>query len=200
MKKFLFDLFPLLLFFVAYRVADIYVATAVAMVAAVGQLAYIKLRGHKIEPMHWINLVVIVVFGGATLWLQNDAFIKWKPTVLYWLFGAILLGTQWIWGQNLLQKLLAGKVELTEQGWRGLNISWASFFVIAGALNLFVAFSGLFSESAWVNFKVFGLMGLLILFVIGQSMWLGKHMIADEVTEEVDKNTEPKASSDDKSP
>lgn len=89
MKKFLFDLFPLLLFFVAYRFADIYVATGVAMVAAVGQIAYIKLTGQKIEAMHWINLVVIVVFGGATLWLQNEAFIKWKPTVLYWLFGGI---------------------------------------------------------------------------------------------------------------
>jgi intracellular septation protein len=189
MKKFLFDLFPLLLFFVAYRFADIYVATAVAMVAAVGQLAYIKLRGHKIEPMHWINLVVIVVFGGATLWLQNDAFIKWKPTVLYWLFGAILLGMQWIWKQNLLQKLLAGKVELTEQGWRGMSYSWATFFMVAGALNLFVAFSGLFSESAWVNFKVFGLMGLLFVFVIGQSMWLSKHM--------TEQDPEPKVSSDD---
>jgi intracellular septation protein len=185
MKKFLFDLFPLLLFFVAYRVADIYVATAVAMVAAIGQLGYLRLRGQKIEPMHWINLVVIVVFGGATLWLQNDAFIKWKPTVLYWLFGAILLATQWIWNQNLLQKLLAGKVALTEAGWRGLSLSWASFFLFAGALNLFVAFSGLFSESAWVNFKVFGLMGLLILFVIAQSFWLGKHMVSDETEAKV---------------
>lgn len=185
MKKFLFDLFPLLLFFVAYRFADIYVATAVAMVAAIGQLAYIKLRRHQIEPMHWINLVVIVVFGGATLWLQNDAFIKWKPTVLYWLFAVILLASQLIWHQNLLQKLLAGKVALTDTGWRGLSISWSSFFLFAGALNLFVAFSGLFSESAWVNFKVFGLMGLLILFVIVQSMWLGKHIISEPAQPEV---------------
>jgi intracellular septation protein len=179
-KKFLFDLFPLLLFFVAYRFADIYIATAVAMAAAVGQIAYIRLTGKKIETMHWINLVVIVVFGGATLWLQNEAFIKWKPTVLYWLFGAILLGSQWLFGKNLLQKLLAGKVELSAAGWRGLSLSWAIFFVLAGAANLFVAFSGLFSEAAWVNFKVFGLMGLLIVFVIGQSMWLGKHMITED--------------------
>lgn len=190
MKKFLFDLFPLLLFFVAYRFADIYVATGVAMVAAVGQIAYIRLTGQKIEPMHWINLVVIVVFGGATLWLQNEAFIKWKPTVLYWLFGAILLGSQWIWRKNLLQKLLSGKVELSAAGWNGLSISWAGFFVFAGALNLFVAFSGYFSESAWVNFKVFGLMGLLIVFVIAQSLWLSKHMTVDE--------KEPKVTSDDK--
>ncbi len=190
MKKFLFDLFPLLLFFVAYRFADIYVATGVAMVAAVGQIAYIRLTGQKIESMHWINLVVIVVFGGATLWLQNEAFIKWKPTVLYWLFGGILLASQLIWGKNLLQKLLGSKVSLTEPGWNGLSFSWAGFFMFAGALNLFVAFSGYFSESAWVNFKVFGLMGLLIVFVIAQSLWLSKHMIADE--------TEPKVPPDDK--
>lgn len=193
MKKFLFDLFPLLLFFIAYRFADIYVATGVAMVAAVGQIAYIKLTGQKIEPMHWINLVVIVVFGGATLWLQNDAFIKWKPTVLYWLFGGILLGSQAFFGKNLLQKLLAGKVELSEAGWRGLSWSWAGFFIFAGAINLFVAFSGLFSESAWVNFKVFGLMGLLVTFVIAQSVWLSKHMTADNI----EPTTEPKGAKDD---
>lgn len=195
MKKFLFDLFPLLLFFVAYRFADIYVATGVAMVAAVGQIAYIKLTRQKIEAMHWINLVVIVVFGGATLWLQNEAFIKWKPTVLYWLFGVILLGSQLFLGKNLLQKLLAGKVELADAGWRGLNWSWALFFLFAGALNLFVAFSGFFGESAWVNFKVFGLMGLLVVFVIAQSLWLSKHMIA----EKTQTATEPKGESNDKS-
>lgn len=184
MKKFLFDLFPLLLFFLAYRFADIYIATGVAMVAAVGQIAYIQFTGQKIEPMHWINLAVIVLFGGATLWLQNEAFIKWKPTVLYWLFGVILLGSQWLAGKNLLQKLLAEKVSLSDAGWRGLNLSWASFFLFAGALNLFVAFSGYFSESAWVNFKVFGLMGLLIVFVIVQSLWLGKHMIQETSTEQ----------------
>lgn len=184
MKKFLFDLFPLILFFVAYRFADIYVATAVAMVAAVGQIAYIKLTGKRIEGTHWINLVVIVVFGGATLWLQNDAFIKWKPTVLYWLFAVVLLGSQWFSGKNLLQKLLGEKVSLTEQGWRGLNLSWSSFFIFAGGINLFVAFSGLFTESQWVNFKVFGLMGLLVLFVIAQSIWMSKHMIESDNTED----------------
>jgi len=177
MKKFLFDLFPLILFFIAYRVADIYTATAVAVVAAVAQIAYIRLTGKKIEPMHWINFAVIVLFGGATLWLQNDAFIKWKPTVLYWLFGVILLGSQMLFKRNLLQKLLGEKVLLTDKGWRGLNLSWSLFFLVTGALNLFVAFSGHFSEATWVNFKVFGLMGLLIVFVIAQSLWLGKHML-----------------------
>lgn len=176
MKKFLFDLFPLILFFIAYRFADIYAATAVAVAAAVAQIVYIRLTGKKIEPMHWINFSVIVLFGGATLWLQNDAFIKWKPTVLYWLFGVILLGSQMLFKRNLLQKLLGEKVSLTDKGWRGLNLSWSLFFLVTGTLNLFVAFSGFFSETTWVNFKVFGLMGLLVVFVIAQSLWLGKHM------------------------
>lgn len=176
MKKFLFDLFPLILFFVAYRIADIYVATAVAMAAVVLQILWIKLSRKPIETMHWVNLVVIVVFGGATLWLQNEAFIKWKPTVLYWLFGGVLLVSKYVLDRNLMQKLLGEKVTMPGSAWDKLNLSWALFFVAAGALNLFVAFSGLFTESQWVNFKVFGLMALLIVFVIAQSIWLGKHM------------------------
>ncbi|MDO9023404.1 septation protein A [Zwartia sp.] len=183
MKKFLFDLFPLILFFVAYRFADIYVATAVAMAAAVIQILWIKLSGKPIETMHWVNLAVIVFFGGATLWLQNEAFIKWKPTVLYWLFGGVLLVSKYVLSRNLMQKLLGAKVSMPDNGWDKLNLSWALFFLAAGALNLFVAFSGLFTESQWVNFKVFGLMALLIVFVIAQSIWLGKHMQHDEGAE-----------------
>lgn len=180
MKKFLFDLFPLILFFVAYRLADIYVATAVAIAAAVLQILWIKLTRKPIETMHWVNFAVIVFFGGATLWLQNEAFIKWKPTVLYWLFGAVLLFSKYLLDKNLIQKLLGAKVSMPDIAWNKLNLSWALFFMVAGGLNLFVAFSGLFSESQWVNFKVFGLMALLIVFVIAQSIWLGKHMQQDE--------------------
>lgn len=183
MKKFLFDLFPLILFFVAYRLADIYVATAVAIAAAVLQILWIKLTRKPIETMHWVNFAVIVFFGGATLWLQNEAFIKWKPTVLYWLFGAVLLISKYLLGKNLMQKLLGTKVSMPDLAWNKLNLSWALFFMVAGALNLFVAFSGLFTESQWVNFKVFGLMALLIVFVIAQSIWLGKHMQQDEGSE-----------------
>lgn len=185
MKKFLFDLFPLILFFVAYRLADIYVATAVAIAAAVLQILWIKLTRKPIETMHWVNFAVIVFFGGATLWLQNEAFIKWKPTVLYWLFGAVLLFSKYVLDKNLMQKLLGTKVSMPDVAWNKLNLSWALFFMVAGGLNLFVAFSGLFSESQWVNFKVFGLMALLIVFVIAQSIWLGKHMQQDDVAESV---------------
>jgi len=176
MKKFLFDLFPLILFFAAFRYADLYVATGVAMAAAVAQIAWLKLRGAGIETMHWINLTVIVVFGGATLLLQNDAFIKWKPTVLYWVFAAILLGAQQFLGRNVMQKLMGAQIQLPARVWTQLTYVWAGFFATSGLLNLYVAFSGHFTQSQWVNFKVFGSMALLIVFVIAQSLWLGRHM------------------------
>lgn len=179
MKKFLFDLFPLILFFLAFRFYDIYTATAVAMAAGVCQIVWLKLRGKAIEAMHWINLGVIIVFGGATLLLHNDAFIKWKPTVLYWVFAAILLAGRWIFGRNLLQKVMGGQISLEEAVWNKLNASWAGFFLLSGALNLYVAFSGRFTEAQWVNFKVFGLMALMLVFVIAQSLWLGRHIKED---------------------
>lgn len=179
MKKFLFDLFPLILFFGAYRYSDIYTATAVAITASILQIIWLKVTGKAIETTHWINLTVIVVFGGATLWLHSDVFIKWKPTVLYWLFAAVLLGARLFTGRNVIKHLMGKQISLATPIWDRLNIAWATFFVMAGAANLFVAFSGYFSESQWVNFKVFGLMGLLFAFVIGQSLWLGRHIQPD---------------------
>lgn len=179
MKKFLFDLFPLILFFIAFKFSDIFTATAVAIVAGLAQFAWLKIRGKAIEATHWINLTVIIVFGGATLIFQNDAFIKWKPTVLYWMFAAILVGGRWFTGRNLIQKLMGGQIQLADAIWTRLNYSWALFFILSGGLNLYVAFSGHYTESQWVNFKVFGLMILLLLFVVAQSLWLGKHIKED---------------------
>lgn len=176
MKKFLFDLFPLLLFFIAFRFADIYAATAVAMTASVAQIIWLKLTGRPIEGMHWINLAVIVIFGGATLWLHSDVFIKWKPTVLYWLFGGALIIGRWIFKRNLVRRMLDKQIELPDAIWSRLNASWALFFLAAGALNLYVAFSGHFTESQWVTFKAFGLMGIMIVFVVAQSLWLGRYI------------------------
>ncbi|MCQ9616911.1 septation protein A [Paenalcaligenes niemegkensis] len=176
MKKLLFDLFPLILFFIAFRNFDIYTATGVTMAAAASQILWLKARRKPIETTHWINLAVIGVFGSATLFFQNDAFIKWKPTVLYWVFAAILLGSHWLLQRNLMQKIMGGQIVLPGKVWDKMNYSWALFFIVSGALNLYVAFSGRFSESQWVNFKVFGLMGLLIVFVIIQSLWLGRYL------------------------
>lgn len=183
MKKFLFDLFPLILFFLAFKFADIYVATGVAMAAVVLQILWIKLRKHPIEATHWINLTVIVVFGGATLFFHDDTFIKWKPTVLYWLFASILLGARLFTGRNIMRRIMGEKITMPDVAWNKLNDSWAGFFIFSGVLNLYVAFSGNFTESQWVNFKVFGLMVLLILFVVIQSFWLGRHMQTDTPVE-----------------
>lgn len=176
MKKFLFDLFPLILFFLAFKFADIFTATAVAIAAGIAQFIWLKVTGKTIEATHWINLSVILVFGGATLFFHNDVFIRWKPTVLYWLFGGILLVGKWVFRRNLIRKVLGTQIDMPEPVWDRLNLSWAGFFAASGALNLYVAFSGRFTESQWVNFKVFGLMALLLVFVIAQSIWLGRYM------------------------
>lgn len=176
MSKLLFDLFPLILFFIAFRSFDIYAATAVAMVAVIAQILWLRLRTKTIETTHWINLGVIVVFGSATLIFQNDAFIKWKPTVLYWLFAAILIISQLVFERNLMMTLMSGQITLPDAAWKKINYSWAGFFIFSGALNVFVAFSGYFTESQWVNFKVFGSLILLIIFVIGQSLWLARYI------------------------
>jgi intracellular septation protein len=191
MKKFLFDLFPLILFFAAYRFADIYTATGVAIAASVLQLIWLKATKKPIEITHWVNLSVIVVFGGATLYLHSDIFIKWKPTVLYWLFGSGLLVGRWVFRRNMIKRMLGAQIALPENIWDRLNLTWAGFFVIAGALNLYVAFSGHFSESQWVSFKVFGLMGLTLVFVIAQSIWLGRHIQSPETPPEATGNAAP---------
>lgn len=180
MKKLLFDLFPLVLFFVAYRYADIYTATGVAMIASVAQIAWLKVAGRATEVMHWVNLAIIIIFGGATLLLQDDAFIKWKPTVLYWMFASVVIGALVFFRRNVLRSIMGSQIKLPEPVWTRLALLWAGFFGIAGGLNLFVAFSGYFTESQWVTFKVFGLFGLMLVFIIAQSLYLSRHMQAGD--------------------
>jgi len=172
--KFLFDLFPVILFFVAFKVTDIYVATGVAIAATFAQVAWLRLRRRRVEPMLWASLAIIVVFGGATLLLRDETFIKWKPTVLYWLFAAVLSGAALIFRRNLIRAVMGAELKLPEAVWARLNWSWVLFFVVMGALNLFVAFN--FSTDLWVNFKLFGGMGLMLLFVIGQALFLARHI------------------------
>ena len=171
--KFLFDLFPVVLFFVAFKLFDIYVATAAAIAASIVQVAWLKLRGRHVDMMLWASLAIIVVFGGATLLLQDEVFIKWKPTVLYWLFGGVLAGAM-LAGKNLIRGLLSEQMELPDPVWARLNWSWVGFFAFMGALNLYVAYN--YSTDLWVNFKVFGGIGLMVAFVVAQSLVLAKHM------------------------
>lgn len=172
--KFLFDMFPVILFFVAFKFWGIYPATAVAIGATLLQIGWLIFKKRKIEPMLWVSLGVIVVFGGATLLLQNETFIKWKPTVLYWLFAAALGIGALIFKKNLIRAMMGKQVTLPEPVWAKLLLSWIAFFIVMGVLNLYVAFN--YSTDTWVNFKLFGGMGLMLLFVIGQALMLAKHM------------------------
>ena len=207
MKKLLFDLFPVIVFFIAYKMGDanaeatrafmaglglpqpggaddkpgIYLATLVAIVASFGQIGWVKLRGHKVETMLWVSLGIIVLFGGATLWLHDESFIKWKPTVLYWVFAAVIFGAA-LFGRNIIRSLMVEKMELPDIAWSRLNASWGGFFAFMGLANLLVAFN--FSTDAWVNFKLFGSLGLMLAFVIGQSMMLTRYLDKADLNKE----------------
>ena len=191
--KFLFDVFPVVLFFVAFKLYDIYVATAVAIAATVVQVSWLKLRGRRVDLMLWASLAIIVVFGGATLLLQDETFIKWKPTVLYWLFGAVLAGGMLGFRKNLIRAMMDKQIALPDPVWQRLNLSWIVFFALMGAANLYVAFP--FAESfcanevsakaacendVWVNFKVFGGIGLMLVFVVVQGLMLSRHIESQE--------------------
>lgn len=172
--KFLFDLFPVILFFAAFKLADIYVATGVAIAASVVQVIWLKVRKKRVDGMLWASLGIILVFGGATLFLQDETFIKWKPTVLYWLFAVTLAGSATLFRRNLIRMVLSEQLQLPDPVWLRLNWSWVVFFLLMGIANLYVAFN--FSTDAWVNFKLFGGMGLMLAFVVVQSLLLAKYV------------------------
>jgi intracellular septation protein len=201
--KLLFDLFPVILFFIAYKLggsfpheagqlastwlggliasgtvteaqAPILLATAAAIVASLAQVGWLLARGRRVEPMLWVSLGVIVVFGGATIWLNDESFIKWKPSILYLLFAGSLVAGRLFWQRNFVRTLLGQQIELPGPVWERLLWVWSGFFALLAAANLFVAYN--YSTDAWVNFKLFGLMGLTLAFVIGIGVWLSQHI------------------------
>ncbi|OQX13135.1 MAG: septation protein A [Desulfobulbaceae bacterium A2] len=172
--KLLVDFFPILLFFIAFKLAGIYVATAVAIAAGFVQVGFFWLKKRTVEPMHLVTLGVIVVFGGLTLYLQNELFIKWKPTVINWLFGAVFLVSHLFGGKTMIERMLGGNLSLPTRIWRRLNLGWALFFLTLGGINLFVLYS--FETATWVNFKLFGLLGLTLAFVVAQSLYLSRYL------------------------
>ena len=172
--KLLLDFFPILLFFGAFKIWGIYVATTVAIVATLLQLAWMRYSSGRTEPMQWLSLGVIVVFGGATLVAQDETFIKWKPTVLYWAMGGALLVGQVFFRRNWLQSLMKSQMALPDHAWRVMLWSWCGFFAVMGVLNIWVAYH--FDTDTWVNFKLFGGMGLMLVFVLAQAMYLGRFM------------------------
>ncbi len=200
--KFLFDLFPVILFFAMFKwgeghpeaaqalaeqylaglasgtttaaQAPIMLATAIAILATFAQIGYLLIRGRKVDGMLWVSLAIITLFGGATIYFNNETFIKWKPTVLYWCFGAALLIAQVVFSKNLIRLMMEKQIELPDTVWQRVNLSWAGFFGAMGLINLYVAYS--FPTSFWVNFKLFGFTGLMIAFVVAQSVFLSKHV------------------------
>jgi intracellular septation protein len=203
MMKLLFDLLPVILFFATYKVtgaypqqsialaastlgwlvgdgmvppdqAPILLATAVAIVASLLQVGTLLALRRKVDPMLWISLAVIVVFGGATIWFHDETFIKWKPSILYWLFGGTLLAGHLLWKKNLLRSLLGTQLDVPPSVWSRLLWAWIGFFVLMGVVNLAVAFS--VPTDTWVSFKLFGLFGLTMLFTLGIGVYLARHM------------------------
>jgi intracellular septation protein len=176
--KFLFDLFPIILFFAAFKAFGIYIATGVVIAATAAQIGWVWHRHGKVDTMLWISLGLVVVFGGATLILHDETFIKWKPTVLYWLFATTLFGSAQFFGKNLIRAMMDKQVELPEALWGRLNYAWIAFFAVMGVLNLYVAFN--FSTDTWVSFKLFGGMGLMLVFIVLQGIVLAKYLPDDK--------------------
>jgi intracellular septation protein len=205
--KLLLDFLPIILFFVCFNQAEkhaeaaarlatdwfgfmvsggvvgakeapVLLATVVVIVATLAQVLYLKLRGRKVDTMLWVSLVLVTVLGGATIWFHNENFIKWKPTVLYWVMGSAFLLGPIVAGKNILKLLLGEQMRLPEPVWLKLNLAWFAFFAGMGVLNLYVAFN--FDTATWVNFKLFGGMGLMLVFTIAQGLYLGRHIIHDD--------------------
>lgn len=200
--KILFDLFPIILFFAAYQYGEanpettsgwlalfgihleshlkpgVFFATLVAIIASVLQIAWVWLKHRKVENMLWISLILIVVFGGATLFLHDEAFIKWKPTVLYWLFALTLGLAPLLFERNLIRLMMEKQVSLPDEVWTRLNLAWAGFFALMGVANLWVAMT--FSTDTWVNFKLFGSLALMLVFIVGQTLYLSRHIKEEE--------------------
>jgi intracellular septation protein len=170
--KLLFDFFPIILFFVTFKAFGIMEATAVAIVATLGQIAWFWRKNGFVEPMQWVSLVVIVVFGGATLLTQDEAFIKWKPTVLYWLMGSALWVGHYIFKRNFLRQLMGSQLQLPDHAWQVLLHSWACFFAVMGCLNIWVA--NHFDTDTWVSFKLFGGLALMLVFVVAQGLYMSR--------------------------
>lgn len=177
--KLLFDIFPIFIFFICYKLYGIYTATIIAMAASIFQVILFRIREQRYEKMHLISLAMIVILGGATLFFHNPAFIKLKPTGIYWLSALAFLGSFFVGKKTLIQKMIDGNISLPPQIWARLNIAWAVFFIIMGTINLYVAYY--FDTDSWVNFKLFGGAGLTLLFVFLQALYLTRHIIEKDV-------------------
>ena len=171
----LFDFFPIVAFFTAYKFYGIYVATGVIIVASVLQVGVHWLRTRSVNKMHVISAVLIIIFGGITLYLQNRLYIQWKPTILYWLFSAVAIGSEFFGDKPVIRRMMNHAIEMDTGSWRTLNRLWAGFFFVMGFVNLYVVYN--YDENTWVNFKLFGFLGLTFLFALGQGFWIHSKIV-----------------------
>jgi intracellular septation protein len=177
----LLEFFPIVLFFIAYKLYDIYIATAVVIVSTIIQVLTYWFIYRKVETLQWITLGLILVMGGATLYLQDEQFIKWKLTIIEWLFGGAFLVSQFIGDKPFIQRMMGGNLELPALIWKRLNLSWSLFFIGVGCLNLYVMSN--YSTDDWVSFKTFGVPGLMLIFIVVQMAFLYKHVPTTETKE-----------------
>ena len=191
--KLLFDFFPIIAFFVTFKFYDdphegTLAATAVVIVATCMQVGFTWFRARKIEKMHLVTLILVVVLGGVTLLLGDEIYIKWKPTVINWLFAIAFLGSQYIGKSPLIRRMLAASVDLPDAAWSRLNFAWVIFFIAIGFANLYVIYN--YDTATWVNFKLFGMMGLTFLFVLGQGIYMMRYIQAEPDDAAVPANSE----------
>jgi intracellular septation protein len=215
--KLLFDFLPIILFFGTFKYAEsqkewaarfatdhfgnvvsggvvgvaeapVLLATVVVIIATILQIAYLLARGRKIDLMLWVSLFLVVALGSATIWFRSETFIKWKPSVLYWVMGLAFWLSQLIFRKNLLQALIGSQLSLPAPVWQRLNFAWVAFFGLMGLLNIYVAYS--FSTDTWVNFKLFGGIGLMLLFTLAQGVYLSRYLQHEEAR---DAGSAPKA-------
>lgn len=172
--KLLADFLPIIIFFVVFKIAGIYWATGAAMVISLIQVIFYRLKTKKYDKMQVITLVLILVLGGATIALHDPLFIKWKPTLLYWVFALVFIGGHLFGDKPILQRMMGDKVELPAIVWKKMSYSWIGFFIIVGFINIYVAYH--YDTDIWVNFKLFGILGLTVVFVIAQALFLTKHI------------------------
>lgn len=161
--------------------APVLLATVVVVLATLLQVAYMMARRQKVHAMLWVSLALVTVLGAATVWFHSDTFIKWKPTGLYWVMGLAFWVSQVFFRKNLVQALMGKQFELPPGVWQRLNFAWIAFFGLMGLLNIYVAYT--FPTPTWVNFKLFGITGLMLVFMVGQGLYLGRHIKDDDTPE-----------------
>lgn len=169
----LFDFIPIALFFIFFKLYDIYVATAVAMLTTILQIAYMWFRNKQVEKAPIITLVVILILGGATLFFHNELFIKWKPTVIYWALSLIFIGSNILNKGSMSQRMLAEQISVSNDKWQIIDKMVVVFFLFLGSLNIYIAYS--YNTEVWVNFKLFGTLAITLLFCVGISCYIAKN-------------------------